>query len=138
MPFDSSAELWKDYQARFSTFAGAHSISKEKLAQVFLTNQTTENYKLLGTLAEQQTPPKEVNTLTMDDIVKFMDEQFDPMRFTVRERFKFWSDMKRKPGETLHELAACIRQDAATCHFTFIKDPQDEALRTRFICSVGK
>eukprot|EP00795_Rhopilema_esculentum_P015029 gene15029-biopygen4633 len=35
------------------------------------------------------------------------------------------------------ELAARIRQDAATCGFASIKDPQDEALRSRFICSVN-
>ena len=49
---------------------------------------------------------------------------------------KFWSDMKRKPGETIPELASRIRQDAATCDFQSIKDPLDEALRTKFICSV--
>ena len=37
--------------------------------------------------------------------------------------------MQRKPGETLQELVARIRQDAATCDFPSIKDPQDEALR---------
>ena len=66
-----------------------------------------------------------------------MKEQFDPKLFVVRERFKFWSDMQRKPGETLQELAARIRQDAATCDFPSIKDPQDEALRQRFICPVN-
>ena len=136
-PFDHSAELWKDYHTRFNTFAGAHTIPEDRFAQVFLTNQTTANYKLLATLAEQQTPPKNVNTLTMEDIVGFMEDQFDPKLFTVRECFKFWSDMRRKPGETLHDLAAQIRQDAATCDFTSIKDLQDEALRTHFICSVG-
>jgi hypothetical protein len=35
------------------------------------------------------------------------------------------------------ELAARIRADAATCEFTNIKDPQDEALRTRFMCSIN-
>ena len=44
--------------------------------------------------------------------------------------------MKRKPGETIPELASRIRQDAATCDFQSIKDPLDEALRTKFICSV--
>ena len=73
----------------------------------------------------------------MDQIVVFMKDQFDPKRFVVRERFKFWSDMQRKPGETLQELAARIRHDAATCDFSSIKDPQDEALRQRFICSVN-
>ena len=45
--------------------------------------------------------------------------------------------MQRKPGETIQELAARIRQDAATCDFLSIKNPQDEALRQRFICSVN-
>ena len=66
-----------------------------------------------------------------------MKEQFDPKLFIIRERFKFWSVMQRKPGETLQELAARIRQDAATCDFPSIEDPQDEALRQRFICSVN-
>ncbi|KAG0722413.1 hypothetical protein GWK47_006041 [Chionoecetes opilio] len=84
-----------------------------------------------------KTPPKDINELTMQEIIAFMKDQFDPKRFIVRERFKFWSDMHRKPGETIQELAARIRQDAATCDFSSIRDPQDEALRTRFICSVN-
>ena len=66
-----------------------------------------------------------------------MTEQYNPRTYIVRERYKFWSNMKRKPGETIQELAARIRHDATTCDFTSIRDPQDEALRTRFICSVG-
>ena len=137
-PFNSTSELWKDYWARFKTFAGANSVREEKLAQVFLTNQTTTVYKLLSTLAGQQTPPKDVNQLSIEEIAAFMQNQFDPKRFIVRERFKFWSDTKRKPGETIQELAARIRQDAAKCDFTSIRDPQDEAMRTRFICAVNK
>ena len=136
-PFDSSSETWPDYWARFCTFTGAHSVPDARKAQVFLTNQSATTYKLLANLGAQQTPPKDINQLTMDEIVGMMKEQFDPKRFVVRERFKFWSDMQRKPGETIQELAARIRQDAATCDFASIKDPQDEALRTRFICSVN-
>ena len=44
--------------------------------------------------------------------------------------------MDRKPGETVNELAARIRQDAVTCDFPSIKDPLDEAMRTRFLCSI--
>ena len=39
-PFEPMSELWKDYQARFDTFAGANSIPDRKMGQVFLTNQT--------------------------------------------------------------------------------------------------
>ena len=130
-PFDSTSELWTDYLARFR-----NSIPDNKQAQIFLTNQSNSVYKMLSNLAAQQQPVKSIHELTMNDIQTFMAEQFDPKRFVVRERFKFWSDMKRKPGETIPELASRIRQDAATCDFQSIKDPLDEALRTKFICSV--
>lgn len=136
-PFDPTAELWTDYYARFCTFLGANSIPDERKAQVFLTNQTATTYKLLTNLAVQQSPPKDINDLSLTEIVSLMKDQFDPKRFVVRERFRFWSDMQRRPGESIQELAARIRQDAATCDFSSIKDPQDEALRTRFICSVN-
>ena len=135
-PFDSTSELWTDYLARFRTFVTANSIPDNKQAQIFLTNQSNSVYKMLSNLAAQQQPVKSIHELTMNDIQTFMAEQFDPKRFVVRERFKFWSDMKRKPGETIPELASRIRQDAATCDFQCIKDPLDEALRTKFICSV--
>ena len=77
----------------------------------------------------------------MKEITEFMEDQYDPKQFIVRERFKFWSDMQsdmqRKPGETLQELASRIQHDAATCDFSSIQDPQDEALRQRSICSVN-
>ena len=135
-PFDSTSELWTDYLARFRTFVTANSIPDNKQTQIFLTNQSNSVYKMLSNLAAQQQPVKSIHELTMNDIQTFMAEQFDPKRFVVRERFKFWSDMKRKPGETIPELASRIRQDAATCDFQSIKDPLDEALRTKFICSV--
>ena len=66
-----------------------------------------------------------------------MKYQFDPKRFVVRERLKFWSQMQCKLGESVLELAARIRQAATTCDFTAIKDPLDEALRTHFISSIN-
>ena len=40
-PFNPTSELWNNYQARFYMLVGANSISEEKIAQVFMTNQTT-------------------------------------------------------------------------------------------------
>ena len=137
VPFDPTVELWTDYWARFLTFLGANSVPNEKRAQVFLTKQTRVTYKLLSNLASQQSPPTSVNDMDLDQIEAFMREQFDPTRYVVRERFKFWSEMRRKPGKTIQELAARIRHDAVTCDFPRIKDSLDEALRTRFMCSVG-
>ena len=49
--FDASSELWKDYWARFQTFAKANAVPNERLPQVFLTNQTSATYKLLSTIS---------------------------------------------------------------------------------------
>ena len=134
--FDPSSELWKDYVARFETFVGANSIPESKYAQVFLTNQSPTIYKLLDTLAGQQTPPIRVNDLSMTQIQGFMEEQFDPKQFVVQERYKFWSLTKRQPGESPNDLAARLRQAAATCDFPSVKDWLDDSLRTAFVCKI--
>ena len=56
------------------------------------------NFRLQSNLAVQQFPLKCVNELRMEDVQKFMGEQFDPKRFVVRERYKLWADLKQKPG----------------------------------------
>ena len=121
--FDSTSELWPDYWSRFCTFVVASAVPEQRQVQVLLTNQTAAVYKQLASLATQQIPPKDISKLTMSQTVNFMKEQLDPKLFIVRERFKFWSDMQRKPSETLQELAARIRQEAATCDFPSIKRP---------------
>ena len=75
-PFESTSELWKGYWARFNTSVGANSIPK-KVAQVFLTNQTTTVYKLLNSLAGQQMLSEDINKPTMEEIAAFMEGQFD-------------------------------------------------------------
>ena len=93
-------------------------------------SQTTE-WPRRTNMASQLSPAKDINELSIDDIAESMRTQFDPTRYIVRERFKYWSDMKRRPGESILELAARIPQDAVTCDFVSIKDPLDEAMRTR-------
>lgn len=134
--FDSTTEVWNDYKQRFHTFLTAHSIPPGKHSHIFLTNQSRVTYKLLDNLALQQSPPQAVHDLSLEEIEELMKTQFQPKSFVVRERFNFWHNVGRKPGETLQQLAARIRQDATMCDFANIKDPLDEAMRTRFVCSV--
>ena len=135
--YDPATELLTDYMNRFDTFIAAHSIPEERKANVFLISQSPVLYKQISNMAGQLETPKEINAVTMEEIDNFLKEQYDPTRFLVRERYKFWSTMKRKPGETVHELANRIRQEATTCDFPNINDPLDEAMRTRFVCSVN-
>ena len=45
--------------------------------------------------------------------------------------------IRKEPGETVQELLVRIRKTAATRDFTHIENPLDEALQTRFICSIN-
>ena len=119
--FDSTAELWKDYLLRFETFVNANSVPDDKKALVFLTNQTSGTYKLITNYASQQDVPTTANAMKFSDITGFMSSHYDPTQFTVRERYKFWSTIKRKPGETPTELAARVRQMATTSQQTVSK-----------------
>ena len=135
--FDSTAELWKDYLLRFETFVNANSVPDENKDPVFLTNQTSGTYKLITNYASQQDVPTTTNAMKFSDITDYMSNHYDLTQFTVRERYKFWSTIKRKPGETPTELAARVRQMATTCHFPAIKNPLDEEMRACFICAIN-
>ena len=60
---------------------------------------------MLSNLAAQETLRKDMNNLTMEQITIYMKKQFDPKRFVVSERSRFWNEMKRRPGESIQELA---------------------------------
>ena len=135
--FDRTPELWKDYWACFQLRMEANSIPTECRLKVFLTNQSKAMFKLISNPAAQLTIMQDIKNLTMQEIVAFMGEQYHSRKFIVQELFRFWFQMQCKPGETVPELVARTWQDAAKCDFHAIKDPQDEVIRTRFICSIA-
>ena len=130
-------ELWKDYLLRFEAFVNDNYVPDEKKALVFLSNMISGTCKLITNYASQQDVPTIANVMQFSDITDFMSSHYDPTQFTMRERYKFWSTIKRKPGATSTELAARIRQMATTCDFPTIKNPLDEAMRTCFICAIN-
>ena len=134
--FDENKEIITDYFERFTTFVLANSIPKEKHAQIFISNQSAEVHKLLSTICKQKDSALDVNALTIEEVYEMMVKQFDPAKFVISERYKFWSNTERKPGETIKELAARIRQEANKCKFENITNPLDEAMRTKFVCTV--
>ena len=70
--FDPAVELWTDYWARFETFTRASAIPDDRRAEIFLTNQSSVVYKLIMNLAQQQTPPRDINSLSMAEMAAHM------------------------------------------------------------------
>ena len=69
--FDPAAELWSD-------------IPQDRRAESFITNKSSVVYKLIMNLAQQQTPPRDINSLSMAEMAAHMAEDFNPKRFVVR------------------------------------------------------
>ncbi|KII71981.1 hypothetical protein RF11_10238 [Thelohanellus kitauei] len=136
-PFSPSSEIWTTYLARFITFVEANSIPPERIPLLFLTNQSTEIFNKLQTVSLQFPSPKQPNNLTWEEICAIMSKNFDSYKFIARERHRFYTGIRRQPGETPLELAARIREMAKSCNFPAIKDPLEEALKTAFVCSVS-
>ena len=88
-PFDPTTKLWKDYWARFCTFVGTNAVPDEREAQVFLTNQSTTVFELLSNLASQQCPRKDINEISIQEIVAFMKDQFNPKRLFCESNVNF-------------------------------------------------
>ncbi|KII63395.1 hypothetical protein RF11_02204 [Thelohanellus kitauei] len=136
-PFNPSQELWKDYSDRFFTFVKANAISEQRMPHVFLSNQSRETFQLIKTAASQMPTPKNINALSWGEIFSIMSTNFSQRTFVVRERHRFYTELKRKSDESVSELASRVRQKANTCDFAPITDPLDEALKTGFICAVN-
>ena len=129
-------ELFCDYNNRFKTFLLTNSIPQTKAAQVFLTSQSSKMYKQLEVFSSQLQPPRNINAWNYEEIESHMLNIFNTVHFVVRERFKFWTECERAPGETIQELASKMRKATSTCDFTKISNPLDEALRTNFMCKI--
>ena len=44
-------------------------------------------------------PPRSINAMDYDQIVLNVEKLFNPATFVICERYKFWSNGKRKPGD---------------------------------------
>ena len=73
--FDLTAELLTDYIDRFNTFIAANSIHQDKIASTFLTNQHPTLYEQLSNMAAQLSTPKQINNLSVDEILESLKDQ---------------------------------------------------------------
>ena len=135
-PFVADDELWKDYLKRFETAVKASNLPASLKASTFLSKQSHSVYKELDVYATQMATPKTADDLKFDEITKYMEKQYNPKRYVIRERNNFWTEIKRRPGETPRELATRIRKAADKCSFHTITQPLEEAriviVRVRF------
>ena len=131
--FNPTVELWKDYYNRFITFVKANNVPEDKIAQIFLTNQSTEMYATIRNLVEGKENGASIQDVSKEELFNLMSTCYDAKKYVVRERTRFWNESKKREGETSREFATRIVKLGATCDFDSIEHTRLEAFRTAFV-----
>ena len=80
---------------------------------VFLTVIGAKNYALLTDYYSPGKPRDE----SLDDLIKTMEDHFEPVPIIIAERFQFYK-RDQKSGETIADFVAELRRLATNCKFS--------------------
>lgn len=127
--FDDERDNWKAYvikaEAYFEATGVTESAKKRALLVAALSTRTVQI--LAGRVA-----PKKPNSLEYEDVVKVLDEFFDPKRHEITESFRFFNRCQLD-GESVQEFITEIRRIADNCNFGTMLD---RMLRDRIVCGI--
>lgn len=113
--FDKNLETFQQYKERFNNFVTMKGLAADKdTSKTILLNSIGPEYYGLLKLS---VAPKEINTLSYDEIVQALDEQLTEKKNILVERHKFLSQ-KQEPGQSIQDFVTQLRKFVPTCDFT--------------------
>ena len=127
--FDPQREDWISYSERLQAYFEANDIeSADKKKAIFLSVVGAGTYQLIRSLVAPQLP----SAKNFDDLVKVVQEHYQPTPSVIVQRFKFNSRMQ-KPGKSIATFIAELRKLAEHCKF---QNTLEDMLRDRLVCGV--
>ena len=106
----------------------ANGIADEKKVPTLLTVIGAKHYSLIQGLVSPTLP----RAKTLEELEGLLKKHYDPEPIVIAQRFHFYQ-RSQKPGETIAEYLASLRQLASRCKF---RDFLSEALRDRLVCGL--
>lgn len=128
--FNSEIEPFELYYERFSNCCQHHKIVDKIDIKIFLLNSIgSKIYWILRNLAS----PKKLTDLNLEEILQFLNDNFNPKKNVILNRFKF-NTIKQEMGESINDYVLRIKMQAEKCNFnTFYQ----EAIRDRFVAGLA-
>lgn len=127
--YDASVESWRQYTERLEQFFIANAITDgDRQRAIFLTVIGPSTYALLRNLLSPAAPMEKA----LAELIKILDDHFDPVPSEIVERFKF-NTRVRCAGESVADFVAELRRLAKYCNFG---STLDEMLRDRIVCGI--
>ncbi|XP_037528470.1 uncharacterized protein LOC119405702 [Rhipicephalus sanguineus] len=127
--FDDATDKWKPYLIKVEAYFEANAISDsaKKRALLVAALSTSTIQILMGKIA-----PAKPNALRYDEVVKVLNDHYDPRRNEIAESFQFFNRCQQE-GETIQDFVVSIRRIADNCNFG---DSLNRLLRDRIVCGV--
>ena len=127
--FDGNTADWKVYTEQLSHFFTANKISSEdQKRSVLMTVCGSATYKLMRSLAA----PTDVPSLKYADLVKLVQDHYNPAPSVIAMRFKFNSCVHLS-GESISAYVARLQDLAQYCVYGATLD---DMLRDRLVCGI--
>ena len=127
--FDGNTADWEVYTEQLSHFFTANKISSEdQKRSVLVTVCGSATYKLMRSLAA----PTDVASLKYADLVKLVQDHYNPAPSVIVMRFKFNSCVSLS-GESISAYVARLRDLAQYCVYGATLD---DMLRDRLVCGI--
>ncbi|XP_034549867.1 uncharacterized protein K02A2.6-like [Notolabrus celidotus] len=128
--FVEGDEDWTEYEERLGHFFSANGITEEaKRRSILLSACGAKTYKLIRNLAT----PRKPGDIPYDELVQLVGNHHNPRPSEILQRFKFHSHF-RKPGQSVANFVAELRQLSEHCHFGAVLD---DMLRDRLVCGIS-
>ena len=127
--FSGSAADWDVFTEQLSFYFAANGVTDEdKHRAILLSACGTTTYKLLKTLVA----PAELTSKSFSDLVKLVQEHYNPKPSVIMRRFLFNSCV-RQEGESITAYVKRLRDLAYHCEYG---DSAKELIRDRLVCVV--
>lgn len=121
-------ENFSSWVARVEQFFIVNDVQEAKRVPLFITLIGAEAYEVLSSL----TVPLQPKDKTLNQLLKILNDHFEPKANEIAERYKFYS-RNQKEGEPMADYIVEIKSLASTCNFNSFLE---EALRDRLVCGV--
>ncbi|XP_049516290.1 uncharacterized protein LOC125942169 [Dermacentor silvarum] len=127
--FDDLTDKWKPYLIKVEAYFEANAISDstKKRALLVAALSTSTVQILMGRIA-----PAKPNALSYDEVVKVLNDHYDPKRNEIAESFQFFNRCQHE-NESIQDFVVAIRRIADNCNFG---DSLTRLLRDRIVCGV--
>ena len=128
--YDPQREDWTSYSERLTEYFTANNVDDAaKKRAILLSVVGASTYQLIRNLVAPRKPTEKA----FNDLVKLVQEHYQPNRSIIVQRFKF-NSRSRQPGESVGTFVAELRRLSEHCQYG---DTLDDMLRDRLVCGIA-